>query len=232
MDRPNCKPCYKRLPSAKASISLPDLMITAAKKPWIALLAIGGLVMSTSLIASPAHAAPPCLSGLKIQTVVDAGAGGYSCELSSLTYTFYDNMVELTTGAPDAAINFDTNGDLQTISFTKLALAKYTVFTYEVLSPVKQVESVDMAFDPDPLIPTPYIPPIVTPSPILPTPASTSPVSFTIEFDPDTADPNNLAVVRGMSNVIFYTPAPLPVLGAGLAFGFTRKLRRRINQVA
>ena len=206
-------------------------MTTAAKKPWIALLATGGLVMSTSLIASPAHAAP-CVSGLLISTVVSAGSAGYSCELSSLTYTFYDNMVELTNGAPNAAINFVANGDLQTITFTNLALSKYAVFTYDVLSPVKQVESVVMAYDPDPILPTPYLPPTVTPSPDLPTPASTTPVSFTVEFDPDTADPNNLAVVSGMSNDIFYTPAPLPALGAGLAFGFTRKLRRRISQVA
>jgi hypothetical protein len=222
---------YTRLPSSKASISFSDPMTTAAKNPWIALLATSGLVMSTSLIASPAHAAP-CVSGLLISTVVSAGAPGYSCEISSLTYTFYDNMVELTNGAPNAAINFDVVGDLQTISFTNLALSQYAVFTYEVLSPVKQVESVDMAYQPDPLVPTPFSPPTVTPSPGLPTPASTSPVSFTVEFDPDTSDPNNLAVVTGMSNAIFYTPAPLPALGAGLAFGFTRKLRRRINQVA
>lgn len=184
--------------------------------------------MSTALILSPAHAAPPCVSGLKISTVVGAGATGYSCELGSLTYTFNDTMSELTNGAPDAAINFDVNGDLQTISFSKLVLVDYAIFNYEVLSPLKQVETAVIAYAPDPILPTPFLPPTLTSSPALPTPGSTTPVTMTVEYDPA---PNSTPII-GMSNAIFYTPAPLPLLGAGLAFGFTRKLRRRINHVA
>lgn len=60
-----------------------------------------------------------------------------------------------------------------------------------------------------------------------------------------TADPNGVTFVNvshGLTNTgaplqsftdtVIQTPGPLPILGAGAAFGFTRKLRRRINASA
>jgi hypothetical protein len=39
------------------------------------------------------------------------------------------------------------------------------------------------------------------------------------------------ATVSSWTNTISQTPGPLPILGAGAAFGFSRKLRRRIKSV-
>jgi hypothetical protein len=47
-----------------------------------------------------------------------------------------------------------------------------------------------------------------------------------------TADPDNPTVqpfVPGINNDFRQTPGPLPILGAGAAFGFSRKLRSRIK---
>lgn len=42
----------------------------------------------------------------------------------------------------------------------------------------------------------------------------------------------NEATTTGFTDTVVQTPGPLPILGAGAAFGFTRKLRKRIKAVA
>jgi hypothetical protein len=42
----------------------------------------------------------------------------------------------------------------------------------------------------------------------------------------------NEATTTGFTDTVVQTPGPLPILGAGAAFGFTRKLRNRIKAVA
>jgi hypothetical protein len=42
----------------------------------------------------------------------------------------------------------------------------------------------------------------------------------------------NNSPLPSFTNIITQTPGPLPILGAGAAFGFSRKLRKRIKQSA
>ncbi len=44
----------------------------------------------------------------------------------------------------------------------------------------------------------------------------------------DTATPGT-SVIDNYQNIYRQTPGPLPILGAGTAFGFARKLKRRIK---
>ena len=57
-------------------------------------------------------------------------------------------------------------------------------------------------------------------------------------FDPNTADTTvyhlitNGESLTGITDTVTQTPGPLPILGAGAAFGFSRKLRNRIKASA
>ena len=66
--------------------------------------------------------------------------------------------------------------------------------------------------------------------------ASTTTAAFVQAFVFDyTANPDTLSSVGGSFTTLLDTtsvPGPLPVLGAGAAFGFSRKLRKRIKQAA
>jgi hypothetical protein len=56
---------------------------------------LGALVGAGSLVA-PVQAAPLCVSGLSLSTVVTAGgASGYSCNLGVVTYIFKNNLAEI-----------------------------------------------------------------------------------------------------------------------------------------
>jgi hypothetical protein len=46
------------------------------------------------------------------------------------------------------------------------------------------------------------------------------------------ADPNGAGVTQFSNRLTQAVPGPLPILGAGAAFGFSRKLRRRVNLAA
>ncbi len=46
------------------------------------------------------------------------------------------------------------------------------------------------------------------------------------------ADPNGAGVTQFSNRLTQQVPGPLPILGAGAALGFSRKLRRRVNLVA
>jgi hypothetical protein len=49
--------------------------------------------------------------------------------------------------------------------------------------------------------------------------------SYAVNFNPSTGE----AGIDKITNTYFQTPGPLPILGAGAAFGFSRKLRSRIK---
>ncbi len=56
--------------------------------------------------------------------------------------------------------------------------------------------------------------------------------SFTVAGGPNAALVNSLGVTLTQRRPSTEVPGPLPILGAGAAFGLSRKMRRRIKQVA
>lgn len=65
-------------------------------------------------------------------------------------------------------------------------------------------------------------------------PCSTGPNNFTAGTTTTLVTHSiiNQATTTGFTDTVVQTPGPLPILGAGAAFGFTRKLRKRIKAVA
>ena len=209
----------------------PAMSVTPAKS-WLSLLAAGGMVISASLIATPANAAP-CVTTLVSQIV---SATTYQCELGTLQYTFNDTMAELAFDSPSATISFtDASQSLQKVEFTNLE-SKSFLFYYDVSSLFQNnevIETADLTFTQIPSSPLPdFNFTGLFPSPNLPSNPYDSPLVFNLEFSPDTSFPAPFPTLVSMTNTIYKTPAPLPLAGASLAFAFSRKLRRRINQVS
>ena len=211
---------------------LKPAMSFAPAKPWMSLLAAGGMVISASLIATPANAAP-CVTTLVSQIVI---ATTYQCELGTLQYKFNDTIAELSQDSPTATISFnEVSQNSQNVIFSNLESKSFT-FYYEVSSPLQNNETIDTAELTFTQIPsTPLPDPNFTgvfPFPNLPSNPYDSPLTFSLEFAPDTNFPSPYPTLTSMTSNIYKTPAPLPLASAGLAFAFSRKLRRRINQVS
>ncbi|MEB3333788.1 MAG: hypothetical protein VKP70_02255 [Cyanobacteriota bacterium] len=208
-------------------------MTSIAPKPWIALLAIGGMAIAPSLITTPAKAADPCPSAVPISTIVSSGALGWRCTLSTITYDFYDGTLlsELTSANPNSELIFTDSPTLQTLTFNALDYQGDVFFPYKVYSPVMIILSADQAYQQDPTTPDPFSS-TLTASTTFPRPPSTiSTFTLTSKFLPDTTDPFAIPVLNSLTHSIGKeVPGPLPILGAGAAFGFSRKLRRRVQQ--
>lgn len=207
-------------------------MTTTAKKSWLALLATGGMLITSSLVALPAKATP-CVNGLLISTIVAEGSAGYSCNLGSITYTFNEDISELGVdqfGAPNplASISFTNSLNQQRLSFDNLLVQGYVFFNYEILSPIEAIESVAQIYTPSNMSPPPGPTTGVTTTPLLPSPPSSFPVIVTTIFEPG----NPPTTLNSLTHNIEKTPGPLPIAGASLAFAFSRTLRRRIHQVS
>ena len=202
-------------------------MTTAATKPWISLLATGGLMITAALIAPPAKAQTPCMSGLPVNTITNSGPSGYSCELGGLSYTFFNNLAELDN--PNAVVNFQTSQLMQTITFANLDYQGAVGFFYKIISPNEEITDIELSYSQDPQLPDPIVE-ILTTAPTLPKPPSPV-VALTVEtvFESDTSMGPPFQTLTSLTHTIHKTPAPLPLAGAGLAFGFSRKLRRRIH---
>ena len=200
-------------------------MTPAATKPWISLLATGGLMITAALIAPSAKAQTPCVSGLPISTIVNTGTTGYSCELGGLKYTFFDNLVDLNN--PSAIVNFQDSPNMQLITFANLTSQGSIAFYYEVVSPIETITDIELSYSQDPSMPPP-LQELVTGIPLLPSPPSLSALTVETMFEPDTSMAPPFQTLSTMTHTIHKTPAPLPLAGAGLVFGFSRKLRRRI----
>jgi hypothetical protein len=200
-------------------------MTTAATKPWISLLATGGLMIAAALIAPSAKAQSPCMSGLPINTIVTAGPSGYSCVLGGLKYKFFDNLNELDT--PNAFVNFQDSPNMQVITFANLTSQGTIGFYYEVTSPIETINDIELSYSQDPSAPPPTLE-LVETIPLLPAAPSPNPLTVETTFEPDTSMAPPFQTLSSLTHTIHKTPAPLPLAGAGLAFGFSRKLRRRI----
>jgi hypothetical protein len=205
-------------------------MTTAATKPWISLLATGGLMITAALVAPPAKAQTPCMSGLPVSTIVSSGPSGYSCELGGLNYTFFDNLAELDN--PGAIVNFQTSQLLQVITFDNLTTEGAVGFFYKLISPFETITDIQLSYSQDPPLPDPIMEILIT-APTLPKPPSPV-VALTVEtvFESDPSVGPPFQTLRSLTHTIHKTPAPLPLAGAGLAFGFSRKLRRRIHNAS
>lgn len=205
-------------------------MTTAATKPWLALMAVGGMVITTSLMASPAKALPTCVSGLPISTIASTGATGYSCTLGGLDYKFDSNVGSLDS-TPSSVVNFFDSPTIQTITFANLDINYDLYFSYTILSPLESITDIVQTYVQNPSSPPP-LPALtgITTTPALPAPPS--PIAMVVQatyaFDTSMAPPD--PTISSLTHTINKTPGPLPVAGAGLAFGFSRKLRRRIHE--
>jgi hypothetical protein len=205
-------------------------MTTAATKFWLALLATGGMMLTTSLIAPAAKAqSQPCMSGLLISTIVNAGPTGYSCDLGGINYTFYDSLTELEN--PLAMVKFQDSAKMQKITFDNLSTQDDVAFSYGLVSVTDIIEEVVLSYTQDPSMPAPLMESVST-TPILPANPSQNTIYVDTIFMPDTSMAPPYQTLTSMTHTIHKTPAPLPLAGAGLAFGFSRKLRRRIHQTA
>jgi len=210
-------------------------MTHAPLKPWASLLTTGGFVLLSAMIAAPAEAAPPCVSGLLISTIVTPPSTGYSCELGGITYSFNNSMAELNS-SPTAALYFEDTLLFQKLIFANLSNQGVIQFSYDISTLTESVLAIEQTYEPDPMTPPPLLPPIgftgIETSPGLPFSASPNPLTVEATFDPDTSGNPPYPTLTSLTHTIHKTPAPLPMVGAGLAFAFSRKLRRRIDRLS
>lgn len=200
----------------------------AASPTLIALLAAGSMVLSTSLLAAPAQAQQPCTSGLPVHTIATLGTD-YICTLGGVTYLFNDTLNELDN--PQAVVNFENTPTAQKIIFDNLSYDGVAVFYYEIFSPTDSLLGADLTHTQDPATPLPLPGTGIFPSPVFPQPPSASPMQLFTVFEPD-ASTSPVPKLTSLTYTIAKTPTPLPILGAGFAFGFSRQLRRRIQRTS
>lgn len=191
------------------------------------LIATSSLMIAAALVAPPAKAQTPCMSGLPVSTIVSSGPSGYSCELGGLNYTFFDNLAELDN--PGAIVNFQTSRQFQVITFANLTTEGVVGFFYKIISPFETITDIQLSYSQDPPLPDPIMEILIT-APTLPKPPSPV-VALTVEtvFESDTSMAPPLQTLRSLTHTIHKTPAPLPLAGAGLAFGMSRRIKTRIN---
>jgi hypothetical protein len=191
------------------------------------LFAASSILFASSLFSINVNAQTSCMSGLLLNTIVNTGSTGYSCDLGGLQYTFYDNLAELNN--PNAKINFQDFGSHQNIIFTNLTSQGTFIFNYDVISPNETVERIELSYDQYPRFPTPIQTNVLT-SPFLPSSPSKSPISIETIFIPDDISTPPYQTVTTMTHTIYKTPAPISLVGLGALFGFSRNIRRRINK--
>lgn len=209
-------------------------MTHTVPKPWASLLTTSGIaLLFSAMSAAPASAAPPCVSGILISAIVTPPSTGYTCELGGIAYTFDDSMAELNS-SPTAALNFINTPTFQKLIFANLSNQGPIGFSYQITSITESVVSIEQSYEPDPMSPPPLFPPDgltgLATFPGLPFPPSPDPLIVEATFEPDTSGNPPFATLTSLTHTIYKTPAPLPMLGSGLAFVFSRKLRRRIHR--
>ncbi|MEB3316838.1 MAG: hypothetical protein VKO39_01665 [Cyanobacteriota bacterium] len=166
------------------------------------------------------------MSGLLIKTIVDAGT--YTCTLGELTYTFSSDLSELNNSTDTSYVNFYDSVPYQEISFLDTAAPDVVGFSYQLLSPIETIDMIDLNFTQDPVNPPPSearvdsTPPLGSPPSI--------PYTLTTIIEP--AGSAGSQTLTSLTQKIYKSPAPLPLAGAGLAFGFSRKLRCRIGRAS
>ncbi|MFN6339567.1 MAG: hypothetical protein ACK41W_12705 [Cyanobacteriota bacterium] len=188
----------------------------SARTQPAAVLAAGGLAIIATL-AGPSAQAAPCVS-----TTVDwiFNNAPYICELGgTVEYTFGTDLADNLSGG---TLSFMDGPTAQTIKITGLSLTNPIVgytFGVNVLSPSFEIADATQTYTTSTPFDAVLINSVVTPGGF---PISSQ--NLTTSFR---ANGGNLT---SMTMTIEKTPTPLPILGAGAALGFSRKLRRRIRQ--
>jgi hypothetical protein len=202
-------------------------MINKPSQPKVmkSLIAIGSLLITSTMFSPNANAQTICKSGLLISTIVNYGSTGYKCELGDLQYTFYENIVELNN--PNAKINFLDSRTFQKITFTDLNSQGVVAFYYDVVSPFETVTKIEMAYNQEPLFPIPFQSEVSS-IPILPSSPSLGPITVETNFTPDDSLVPPYQTLTSLTHTIYKTPSPLPLFGVPLVFGFCRKIKTRI----
>lgn len=190
-------------------------MASLLKKSIWTVLTVGGLA-SLACFSTPSAQAAPCAT----QTITNSFAG-YICELDDVQYTFGSDLPEFTGGQ----ILFTGGATSQTIEFLPASPINNPIISFSVgavITAPNQITQVTRSY-------------IFPGTPIIDTleyPAAGQAIPF--------SSGNIIANLTGVgpgglssySLNITKTPGPLPILGAGAAFGMSRKLRRRIKQVS
>lgn len=191
------------------------------------LVAASSIFIASSLLPMSVNAQTACMSGLPISIIANSGPSGYSCELGGLNYTFFNNLAELDN--PNAIVNFQDSPNVQVITFANLTHQGDVGFFYKIISPYEEITDIELFYYQDPSFPYPELNGVFT-APTLPKPPSPIyPLTVETIFMPDTSIGSPSQTLISLTHKIYKTPAPLPLAGAYLAFGFSRKIRRRIS---
>lgn len=107
-------------------------------------------------------------------------------------------------------------------------------FDYNVVSEYESIDQLELSYSLTPSSPGPTTAVVSgfpnDPTPAAPWPAQTNPLKIETLLILDTSPaPQTLTSI---TNKIYKSPAPLPLAGAALGFGFCRKLRRRVLRVS
>jgi hypothetical protein len=207
-------------------------MANSPSKLWLPLLSASSVVLGAALSVPSAQAQPLCTDGLLVQFIVNAT--NYACDLGGVTYYFNSSMSELSAASSAAALYFTDSATVQTINFRNLANSNYIAFSYQIQSPLYQIDAIDQTYQfQNPSTPPPVVPPtgVETSVPNFPpSPPSNLPFTVDVQFQP--ADPPPTPVVTSLTYTIHKSPAPLPLLGTGFAFAFQRRIRERIKHAS
>jgi hypothetical protein len=184
---------------------------------------IGGLLTPSSVNAAACPTGDP---GIPISVLATPGSP-YTCDLGGFNYLFDDRSGLSELGASStAALVFETTPAEQKLIFKNLANSSLVDFIYFVTPLTEEALEIKQTFVQTPPGSTPVENLIITVPSFSPGSPTTMPFDVRATFEPDNA------TLTELTHTMVKTPAPLPLLGAGLTFGFTRKLRRRIAAVS
>jgi hypothetical protein len=199
----------------KSSISI---MSTFKSQLLAGLMICGGLFFPS---ASQAAACPTGSPGVPISTL----ASGFDCEFGGFNYLF-DNRSQIgeLDSTPSSALVFEMTPTSQSLKFTNLANASLVDFLYFVTPITEAALSIEQTFIQVPSGSVPFDNTLTTTPIFSPINPATMPFEVRATFEPDGA------VLTELNHTMVKTPAPLPVLGASVAIGFSRKIRQRISR--
>jgi hypothetical protein len=184
------------------------------KKTNLWALAVGGFA-SLACFSTPSAQAAACVN----QTIT-AGFTGYVCDLGDVQYTFGNDLGEFTGGQ----ILFTDGAALQEIEFLPATPITDPIISFTLGAAITAPNTITK----------------VTSSPTFSGTIALDTLEYPAAPQANPFSSGNIianfigtgGALSSYSLNITKTPGPLPILGAGAAFGMSRKLRRRITQVS
>lgn len=196
-------------------------MSTFKSQLFASLMICGGLFFPS---ASQAAACPTGSPGVPISTL----ASGFDCEFGGFNYLFNNlSGIEDLDTTPTSALVFEMSSTFQSLKFTNLANTSLIDFVYFVTPITESALFIEQTFV---QVPSGDIPleNTLTTFPFF-SPSNPTSMPFEVRSTFET-DPVNGAVLTELTHTMVKTPAPLPVLGASVAIGLSRKIRQRISR--